>query len=259
MCKLPAADNFVGRINDSIANAKDSLKYAQRRMCESYNAKHRAESFQVGDFAFLLPKGLFLSVAGSKKFTARELGPFEIIEKIGRLAYKLLLPASMSKVHPVFHVSLLKRPKDGGRNSAAPPAMLLDGHEECEIDKVLNHRAKPHKRQPDHREYFVSWKGLGPEERQWLSEHRLKNAADAVQNYLNGLQSQARTAPRVGKASEDILEYVDAPEQYVGAASKTTSAKKKGKVALESKSVPHPNAHSKSQVQRRVLSGGQLA
>ena len=55
---------------------------------------------------------------------ARQLGPFEIIEHVGRLAYKLPLPASMSKVHPVFHVSLLKRLQDDGRKTAPPPGKL---------------------------------------------------------------------------------------------------------------------------------------
>ncbi len=94
-------------------------------MSDAYNAKHHDEVFQVVEFAFLSPKGLFLSAAGSKKFMAKQLGPFEITAQVGRLAYKLLLPASMSRVHPVFYVSLLRRPKDGGRNAAPPPAMLL--------------------------------------------------------------------------------------------------------------------------------------
>ncbi|KAL3132319.1 hypothetical protein ABBQ32_008897 [Trebouxia sp. C0010 RCD-2024] len=128
----------------------------------------------------------------------------------------------MSRVHPVFHVSLLKRPKDGGRHSAPPPAMLLDGHEECEIDKVLSHRSKPHKRQLNHREYLVSWKGMGPEDREWLSENKLSNAADLVQDYLQGLQASDRSAPRVGKASTDVPAGVSTPPQ-----SGTTSSSNK--------------------------------
>ena len=49
----------------------------------------------------------------------------------------------------------------GRRNSAPPPAMLLGGFEEYEIDKILSHRSKP-----NHREYLVSWKGMGPEDRE---------------------------------------------------------------------------------------------
>ena len=90
----------------------------------------------MGEFAFLSPKGFFLSAAGSKQFMAKQVGLFEITAQVGGLAYKLLVPASMSRVHPVSHLSLLIRPKDGGRNAAPPPAMLLDGFEECDIDKV---------------------------------------------------------------------------------------------------------------------------
>ena len=163
VCKLPAVNSFVGKINAAIARAKDSLKNAQMRMSSAYDAKHRAESFH-GEFAYLSPAGLNVAMVGSRKLLSRQLGPFEVVERIGRLAYKLLAPASMSRVHPVFHASLLKRPRDGGRNTAPPPAMLLDGQEEHEIDNVLACRPKPHKRQPNHREYLVSWKGVGPEE-----------------------------------------------------------------------------------------------
>ena len=94
-----------------------------------------------------------------------------------------------------------------------PPAMLLDGYEECEIDKVLSHRSKPHKRQPNHREYLVSWKGMGPEDRKWLSETKLSNVADLVQDYLQGLQATGRSALRVGRASTDVPAGVSTPTQ----------------------------------------------
>ena len=44
----------------------------------------------------------------SKKFDARYLGPFTVLKKIGKLAYKLELPPSIDRVHPVFNVSLLE-------------------------------------------------------------------------------------------------------------------------------------------------------
>ena len=150
---LKSDTRFSILLKDAVNRARDSLLYVQQRMRKTHGAKHRAESFEVGEFAYLSPKGLLLSTVGSKKLSSRWLGPFEITEQVGRLAYKLCLPASMSRVHPVFHVSLLKRPKDGGCHSAPPPAMPLNGFEKCGIDKLLAHRNKPHKRQPSPRYY----------------------------------------------------------------------------------------------------------
>jgi hypothetical protein len=43
-----------------------------------------------------------------KKFNAKYLGPFAVTKKIGKLAYKLLLPHSIAKIHPIFYISLLE-------------------------------------------------------------------------------------------------------------------------------------------------------
>ena len=118
----------------------------------------------------------------------------------------------------------------GSRRSRNPtflPAMLLEGQEECEIDKVLSHRSRPHKRQPTHREYLVSWKGMRPEDREWLSEHKLKNAADLVQEYLQGLQASGRSAPRIGKASIDVPAGDNVPRQSGEAQTKRQQKQRK--------------------------------
>ena len=43
------------------------------------------------------------------KLSPRFIGPFEILERVGTVAYRLALPPSMSGVHEVFHVSMLRR------------------------------------------------------------------------------------------------------------------------------------------------------
>ena len=44
-----------------------------------------------------------------RKLTPHFVGPFEIIEKVGVVAYQIVLPPSLSNLHDVFHVSQLRR------------------------------------------------------------------------------------------------------------------------------------------------------
>ena len=44
-----------------------------------------------------------------EKLAPRYIGPFEILERMGMVAYRLALPPDMSQVHPVFHVSMLRK------------------------------------------------------------------------------------------------------------------------------------------------------
>ena len=64
----------------------------------------------MGDHVFLKVKAnrISLKLGSCTKLAARSCGPFEILERIGLVAYMITLPASMF-VHNVFHVSLLKK------------------------------------------------------------------------------------------------------------------------------------------------------
>lgn len=65
----------------------------------------------MGDLVFLNLhpyKKTSLKVQGHQKLNPKFYGPYQILQRIGTMAYKLGLPAS-SKIHPVFHVLCLKK------------------------------------------------------------------------------------------------------------------------------------------------------
>ena len=73
--------------------------------------RRRALEFEVGDHIFLkvMPKIGVVRFGKRGKLSPRFIGPFEILERVGIVAYRLALPPSMSGVHEVFHVSMLRK------------------------------------------------------------------------------------------------------------------------------------------------------
>ncbi|XP_042415172.1 uncharacterized protein LOC122004331 [Zingiber officinale] len=73
--------------------------------------RRRPLEFFVGDHVFLRVS----TTKGVKRFglkgklAPRYIGPFQILERIGEVAYRLALPPSLTKVHDVFHVSMLRK------------------------------------------------------------------------------------------------------------------------------------------------------
>ena len=56
-----------------------------------------------------MPKRGVVRFGKREKLSPRFIGPFEILERIGTVAYRLVLPPSMLGFHEVFHVSMLRK------------------------------------------------------------------------------------------------------------------------------------------------------
>ena len=92
--------------------------------------RRRPLEFEVGDHVFLkvMPKRGVVRFGKRGKLSPRFIGPFEILGRIGTVAYRLALPLSMSGVYEVFHISML-------RKYTPDPAHVVDwGQIEVDMD-----------------------------------------------------------------------------------------------------------------------------
>jgi hypothetical protein len=110
--KVQAVEDHIENQQQVLQILKDNLNMAQNRMKQQADQHHSERSFEVGDWVFLrLQPYKQMSLKQAKKdnkLSPKYYGPYKVLQKIGTMAYKLELPAS-SRVHPVFHVSCLKK------------------------------------------------------------------------------------------------------------------------------------------------------
>ena len=84
---------------------------SQSRQKSYADPKRRNVEFQVGDYVFLrvFPWKGVRRFGKKGKLSPRFVGPFEILERVSQVAYRLALPPALSAVHNVFHVLALRR------------------------------------------------------------------------------------------------------------------------------------------------------
>lgn len=140
-------------------------------MKKKNDAKHTDKSFEIGEFVYLrLQPYRQLSISLKRKLSVRFYGPFEIIRKVGAVAYKLKVPKG-SKIHPVFHVSLLKK-RIGSHTLADCKLPIVPKAEDSILpmpQAILDWRARKKKD-----EVLVHWQGLSPAEATWESVDHLR-------------------------------------------------------------------------------------
>ncbi|KAJ0832489.1 putative nucleotidyltransferase, Ribonuclease H [Helianthus annuus] len=108
--KMIEGPELVQITNEKVAIAREKLKEAQSRQ-KSYADRHRRVlEFNVGEKVFLKvsPCRSVRRFGIKGKLSPRFIGPFEILERVGKVSYRLALPPQLSHVHNVFHISLLR-------------------------------------------------------------------------------------------------------------------------------------------------------
>lgn len=139
-CAVPDLETWPKDRQTMTNLLQQQLLRAQQRMKHQADKKRTERSFSVGEYVWLkLQPYVQTSVAhrANNKLSFRYFGPYEILSRIGSVAYKLKLPAG-SSIHPVFHVSLLKKATGNPPQSVTPFPPDVESVQEPEL--VLDRR-----------------------------------------------------------------------------------------------------------------------
>ncbi|KAG0152943.1 hypothetical protein PDIDSM_1902 [Penicillium digitatum] len=184
---------FVGSPQASRQDADECAKYAAMVMKKQYDSRHKPIFFQKNDFVYLRlaqgtePGYVWPSRNITRKLTQRHI-KCRVIERVGRLAYRLQMPPELAGAHPVVSLQHLERaPQEGDLSSAEPPSTFdprfPEDTDRADVDAVLDmrHRGRGRGRR---KQYLVRWSGVGNEHLEWLDEDNLVGAEEKVLEYL---------------------------------------------------------------------------
>lgn len=187
-----SAQNFVDHLRNVQKEAAAAMKIAQDTMSRFFDRK-RGESrqYQPGDLVWM--EGINIRTdRPMKKLDDKRYGPFKILEKVGRSAYRLDIPRSWRGIHPVINEALLSPYTPPAFPSQQPPEppppVLIDGEERWEIDEVVDSKFERQRLW-----YHVRWKDRPRSEWQWISATDLKKYG---QQHIDRFHRQHPAAPR---------------------------------------------------------------
>ena len=181
--KTESIGSFVSRVKSDWELARQNLKKSVDLQAKYYNKKHKDIEFDAGELVLLSTRNLKMKGI-PEKLKKRFVGPFKIEERIGQQAYKLSLPENW-KIHPVFHISLLKRWNTASlqEDEEVPADDDLELEEPYyEIEKILRWR-KVKRGRKILKEYLVLWKGYPIAEASWIQAEQFSHP-DQLQQYL---------------------------------------------------------------------------
>ena len=181
---IPVVFEKVKELKDLHDVCKGNIQLANDDYARNFDKKKQGgTTFDVGD-QVLLSMDHVQTRRPTAKFDNKYAGPFLIEKVIGSRAYRLTLPSTM-KIHPVFHISRLKRfnePEIEGQRSEPPGPVEVDDNlgDSYEVKAVIDSRRRRGKLQ-----YLVEWAGYeGTDEAAtWEPAGSLDNAQEAIAEF----------------------------------------------------------------------------
>lgn len=186
--------------------AQESLTLAQLRQERGYNQGRKDVGFEEGEFVLLNREtlGLNRTVTGTgKKLIPKYEGPFEILEKISKITYRLRLPASYA-IHPIINIHHLERYREspdefGERSLIAKQRPDFDQMVEYEVERIVGERWRKTRQGRKQKQYQVRWKGYGPEDDTWEFRNGLRNAPEIIREWEKEQEGSRKTQKKTNK------------------------------------------------------------
>ncbi|KOM41163.1 hypothetical protein LR48_Vigan04g136100 [Vigna angularis] len=161
--------------DEALNQLKFHLTRAQELMVRRADKARRPSNVEVGDWVYLKirpHRQTSMSSTLHSKLAAQYFGPFPIIQQIGEVAFKLQLPEA-AQIHPVFHVSQLKKVVGENRVEKESPIDLeMEGPSSWPI-RVLEKRQvqqgedERQQGEDERQEVLIEWQEGGPDGATW--------------------------------------------------------------------------------------------
>ena len=243
--KNETANEFVERMKSTLEEAKSAIQKSKDDMARYYDRRREpAPVFRPRDLVFLDSSDI-QTTRPSRKLGHKWLGPYPVERAVGR-SYRLRLPRSMQRLHPVFPVIKLRPappdPIPGRRQPPPPDPEVIDREERWEVAEILNSRFLRRKLQ-----YLVSWKRFGYEENSWEDEKDV-DAPDLIREFYRSHPGAPRRirAIQFGQLPFQIAHADTAPKR--GGSVRGTSVFRNFHTTLSSVSVTsRPRSHHQAQ------------
>ncbi|KAI0525136.1 hypothetical protein KFK09_004527 [Dendrobium nobile] len=157
--QLSERDEILGELKKHLLRAQNIMKQAADH--------HRKDvHFEIGEFVYLKLRPYRQNTLArrlSVKLAPRYYGPYEVDQKIGKVAYRLKLPPTTT-IHPVFHVSQLKKFKgDSVPVDPLPPTLSEEGTSLLEPSSLQGVRHT----EEGGKEVLIEWKDLPTHDATW--------------------------------------------------------------------------------------------
>jgi hypothetical protein len=210
----------IDKQKEDLWMARVHAQKAMRRAGELHSKQTKWTPYVKGQRVWL--EGTHLSTLHPfTKLRPKRFGPFQIIETLGPVTYRLNLSEKW-KIHNAFYATLLSpyvETKEHGVNFTEPPPDLIGGEPEWEVEKILGSRRH---RQKKTLEYLVKWKRYSAVHNSWEPANNV-HAPELLEEFYSEEPMAIRTA-QIGKQIQCLSSPQDSTSSLESLSATSTSA-----------------------------------